>query len=125
MELVKKKRDFIARKERIIEEYQFVPDKLVDDYQADLEQTILAVEKAEEQKDQADTLSSEELALVKKTCTALGVSSFHINPGAQSSASLVGTVDDATKEFKEGLISLTMRLALNAIKGGRTENAKA
>ena len=67
---------------------------------------------AAQAKDSRDVLTQEELQLVRQTCVVLGASILPVSPGAESTAGLVGGMDAGTDDFKEGIISLTMRHAL-------------
>lgn len=61
------------------------------------------------------SLTDAETLMVTKSCRHKAISMQTINPKAQSLEGLMGEVDAVTREFKEGILTTTMR---NSIKHG-------
>ena len=99
-EFNRKRKEFIAKKQKLVQDNKYVSEAQKD------------FDLAANSQVPADQLSGDELKLIKRNCHELGVNTFIINPKAQKIGSLVGYFDKETREFIEGLVSLTMREAI-------------
>ena len=77
-----------------------------------MELGLMSSEATEQKEVSTNTVGQDELQMLKATCRSKGVNKFIINPKAQPYATLNGQTDAETRDFKEGIISNTMRIAI-------------
>jgi len=65
-------------------------------------------------------VTAAEGSMIKQACKQKSVTSSVINPKAQRICKLMGEVDRETREFKEGILSTTMRQAIRQKDGRHT-----
>jgi len=58
---------------------------------------------------EANTVTDAESKMILRTCKNKKINQILINPTAQQISKLMGMVDPATKEFKEGILTKAMR----------------
>lgn len=102
-EFNQKKAEFLKRRAKILAEGK-VKSSTMDG--------MMSSEATEQKEVNSNAVTQEELMMLKATCRSKGVNKFIINPKAQPYAKLNGQTDMETRDFKEGIISTTMRMAI-------------
>lgn len=103
-EFNQKKAEFLKRRAKILAEGKVKSSTM--------ELGLMNSEATEQKEVNSNAVTQEELQMLKATCRSKGVNKFIINPKAQPYAKLNGQTDIETRDFKEGIISTTMRMAI-------------